>query len=183
MDWPILGCIGARLASPVELLRATFIRPEDLHRYEELGYDHFKLTERFKTTERLLETVAAYRARRFDGNLMRLLGTYAAASGLPPNFEVLSRSGMDRDGLCEAAQPLFGALGHVVVDNRALDGFLDYFVEHSPDCPNLVCGDECRHCHGYLERAVKLDGAVPGLNQSFADFFARLAKGPGGAPL
>ncbi|MGC4113181.1 MAG: U32 family peptidase [Myxococcales bacterium] len=181
LDWPILECVGARLASPVELLKATWIRPEDLHRYEEIGFEHFKLTERFKTTERLLETVAAYRARRFDGNLLRLTGTYAEASSLPPNFELLHRAGMDQDERCAASGPLFGALGHVIVDNRALDGFIDHFVRNSPDCPNLVCGEECRYCFGWVERAVRLDGEVPGLSRAFGEFFARLAHGPDGA--
>jgi hypothetical protein len=40
-DYPILDCWRKRLEHPSELLRAGWIPPPDLHRYQELGYDTF----------------------------------------------------------------------------------------------------------------------------------------------
>jgi collagenase-like PrtC family protease len=57
---------------PVELLKSPWIRPEDIPHYEAIGYDRFKITERFKRTPLLLENVRAYENRRYDGNLLDL---------------------------------------------------------------------------------------------------------------
>ena len=62
-------------------LRANWIRPEDLHLYEELGYHNFKIVERNTPTQILLERVKAYAERRYDGNLLDLVQNYAYPVG------------------------------------------------------------------------------------------------------
>jgi len=42
----------------------------------------------------------------------------------------------------------------VYVDNRALDGFMERFREAG--CRDVDCG-ECRWCHPFAERAVRVD--------------------------
>jgi hypothetical protein len=42
----------------------------------------------------------------------------------------------------------------VYVDNRSLDGFLERFREEG--CRDVDCG-ECRWCHRFAERAVRVD--------------------------
>jgi len=56
----------------VELLKSPWIRPEDIRHYEAIGYERFKITERFKRTPLLLENVRVYENRRYDGNLLDL---------------------------------------------------------------------------------------------------------------
>jgi len=51
--------------------------PEDLHYYEKLGYETFKIVERNTPTQILLERVKAYSERRYDGNLLDLVQNYA----------------------------------------------------------------------------------------------------------
>ena len=42
----------------------------------------------------------------------------------------------------------------VIIDNRALDGFLKFFFH--ADCQQRDC-EECRYCHCLAERAVWID--------------------------
>src|SRR4030066_193400 len=55
LQYPGYLCLYRKLMDPVELLKSPWIRPEDIYHYEALGYDHFKITERFKRTPLLLE--------------------------------------------------------------------------------------------------------------------------------
>lgn len=42
----------------------------------------------------------------------------------------------------------------VVIDNRALDGFLEFFF--NVDCHERNC-EECQYCHRTAERVVRID--------------------------
>ena len=42
----MLFCLDYRLREPVNYVRANWIRPEDLHHYESLGFHNFKIVER-----------------------------------------------------------------------------------------------------------------------------------------
>jgi len=46
IDWCFLKCTEMKMQNPVNYIRSEWIRPEDLHVYEELGYDRFKIVER-----------------------------------------------------------------------------------------------------------------------------------------
>lgn len=68
-------CNSRKLMHPREfLLAGGVVRPEDLHIYEDIGIRYFKITGRSKPSMWLPEVVNAYRSRRYDGNLIRLLG-------------------------------------------------------------------------------------------------------------
>ena len=72
-DYYLFSCAEKLLSNPVEILRSAFIRPEDLHYYEEAGVDNIKLVERSMTTEALALIVKAYTERSYDGNMMDLI--------------------------------------------------------------------------------------------------------------
>jgi len=71
-----LRCSQMRLEDPSFFIKSGWIRPEDLERYETMGYTTFKLIERGMPSEELLKRVAAYSARQFEGNLAELLLPY-----------------------------------------------------------------------------------------------------------
>jgi collagenase-like PrtC family protease len=73
-DAPMLHCFSKRMESPEELIKIRWIRPEDVGHYEDVGIDVLKIIERNSTTETLAERVKAYSQRRYDGNLLSLLG-------------------------------------------------------------------------------------------------------------
>ncbi len=110
IDWCFLQCTMKKLLDPVEYLRADWIRPEDIHLYEEMGYDSFKIAERGAPTAVLVNRVKAYAERRFDGNLLDLVQPY----GFPGQ----------ETGAEDARRSLFWRLRHLIhpakVDLRPL---------------------------------------------------------------
>src|SRR5262249_5041802 len=60
LDSHMLFCLDYRLREPVNYVRANWIRPEDLHHYEALGFSNFKIVERNTPTPELLKRVRAW---------------------------------------------------------------------------------------------------------------------------
>ena len=173
IDWCFLRCTEMKLRDPVNYIRSEWIRPEDLHVYEDLGYDLFKIAERDIPTPLMLARVKAYAGRRFDGNLLDLVQPYAFRGmtggdryyrrgpgwilrfflrpGLvnPVRMLLLKRLA-DLRGM---TSPVTGD-PPVYVDNRSLDGFLERFRESG--CRDVDCGD-CRWCHEFAGKAVRID--------------------------
>jgi len=173
IDWCFLRCTEMKLRDPVNYIRSEWIRPEDLAMYERMGYDLFKVTERDLPTPVLVRRVRAYAERRYDGNLLDLVQPYALrdVSGKVPHH----RRGIGwflrflfRPTLVNPARMLLlkrvADLRHmtrpvtgeppVVVDNRALDGFMERFREKG--CRDVEC-DACRWCHDFAAKAVRMD--------------------------
>ena len=173
IDWCFLKCTEMRLRDPVNYIRSGWIRPEDMHLYEDLGFDLFKVTERDVPTEVLLNRVDAYHRRHYDGNLLDLIQPYAF-SGVkedrryyhkdwrwylrflirprlinPLRLQVLKKL---VDIRCMVS-PVDGE-PPVFIDNRALDGVMDHFVKTG--CRELDC-DECGWCRAYADKAVCFD--------------------------
>ena len=173
IDWCFLRCTEGKLRDPVNYIRSEWIRPEDLHVYEELGYDLFKIAERDIPTPLMITRVRAYAGRRYDGNLLDLVQPYAfpGVKGNDPYY----RRGLGwiarfflRPGLVNPARmlllkrladlsymtrPLAGE-APVRIDNRSLDGFLERFRESG--CLDVDCG-ECRWCHEFARKSIRVD--------------------------
>jgi collagenase-like PrtC family protease len=174
LDYCSLRCNEIRLNEPVSYLRANWIRPEDLPVYEQMGYHNFKIVERNTPTELLLMRVQAYAQRRYEGNLLNLVQNYAypeevfgkkarEAYSLKRMVKYFVKPG----GLNLLKLPqliTFGRKGSLLyprtapnpvqIDNRSLDGFIDRFKKQS--CLDVDC-EECRYCHRWAERCVKID--------------------------
>lgn len=175
VDYCLLRCLSMKLSDPANYIKSPWIRPEDVHFYEEIGYSSFKVLERDAPTETLINRVRTYNARRFDGNLLDLVQYYGykeqrsanqpsrgrfwdlAAFLKPwqikplrllPFQELAKRQGMiySRTDTDES----------FYIDNRALDGFLSKFVRES--CTNMSC-DQCGYCREFADRAVRIDPA------------------------
>ncbi len=173
LDYCFLRCTRMKLADPVNYIRSDWIRPEDLRHYEALGYSRFKLAERNAPTEVMVRRVRAYTERRYEGNLLDLVQGWGFRSGREPSayfrrglfwnlrsflrpWRVNPLRLVKIRRLAEA-QGMLNPLRRdppVVIDNRALDGFLDFFL--TGDCHEWDC-QECRYCHRAAERAVTID--------------------------
>lgn len=92
-------CNTKKLTYPLELLKANVIRPEDMGFYGEMGVRYFKVTGRSKPAAWLPEVTRAYLNRKYEGNLIRLLGI----------------------------DPSLKAEDWLYINNPALDGFLEDF--------------------------------------------------------
>jgi len=175
IDWCFLRCTERKLREPVNYLRSEWIRPEDLHIYEELGYDLFKIAERDIPTPLMVTRVRAYAGRRYEGNLLDLVQPFAfrEGEGDPRSFRrgpgwilrFFLRPGLVNPArmllvkrladLRHMTRPLAGE-APVTIDNRSLDGFMERFRESG--CRDVDC-DECRWCHEFARRAIRIDEA------------------------
>jgi len=145
LQLPHFCCTRERFSDPVEIVKARWIRPEDLAEYEAIGYRRFKVVERFKNTQALLHHVTAYANHRYDGNLLDLLSLPNRGAYVPPwgayfnqpehiNIEKVMRVA----GMLE-----FSMSDLIQIDNRRLDGFLDFF--QTCECETTTC-DVCGYC-------------------------------------
>jgi len=152
-DYALAKCTQMKSMSLVELIKAPWIRPEDLSRYEELGFTDFKLAGREKGGEWILRALAAYAGRKYSGNL---------------NDIVLGFDGIDP----------FGEFP-IALDNRRLNGFIEFFK--SKDC-RLGC-DGCHHCAEWLARAASFDGDQKPYGEKIDRLLRRFTSGSFKAPL
>jgi len=153
LDFSLARCTQMKAANPVEVIKAPWIRPEDLSTYEQLGYSHFKLAGREQGGPWVLRAVAAYASRRYDGDLNDLV------------------IGLD------TLEP-FGRLP-LRVDNRRLDGFLDFF--RKKDC-HLGCVG-CTHCPEWAERAIVAEEELPEYEERIGRTLRRFVTGSFRAPV
>lgn len=153
LDYSLAKCTQIKSVNPVEVIKASWIRPEDLSKYEKIGITQFKLGGREKGMDWVLRAVAAYSARKYSGNL---------------NDLVIGLDGIDP----------FGEFP-IRLDNRRLDGFIDFFTKK--DC-RLGC-DGCTHCQEWLERAASVDGNPQKYGEDIERFLRRFTSGSFKAPL
>lgn len=172
VDYCLLRCSLAKLLEPANYIMSPWIRPEDLHFYESIGYRNFKILERDSPTDALVNRTQAYHRRRFEGNLIEIIQPYGykekRAETQPKRGRWWDLRAFIRP---HKANPLFlldwrdfarmrgmmyetDGQAPVVIDNRALDGFLEGVMER--DCAERNC-EECRYCHSVAEEAVRID--------------------------
>lgn len=127
--YPMSHCISMR-QSVLPWLKAPFIRPEDLYKYECIGVNSFKITGRTGTTEYLLAIVEAYIREYWMGNLLSLWKP----------LETIANKGNELN----YKYPVF-------IDNRSLDTFIDFWFDNPwHDCANELCGYTCKYCKRYF---------------------------------
>lgn len=129
VDSPLLWCTQEKSRDPAQMLKAPWVRPEDLALYEELGYEEFKLAGREMDPDWILRAARAYAARLYDGDLNDLILGYGRVEpfgALPPRLP-----------------------------NRALDGFAELF-RRKHDC-RLGCRD-CTYCDDWAEATIRWEG-------------------------
>jgi collagenase-like PrtC family protease len=173
IDWCFLKCTEMKLRDPVNFIRSEWIRPEDLHLYEGLGYDRFKIAERDIPTPLMAARVKAYAERRYEGNLLDLVQPYGfkgvkesdRTNGrgfawllrfffrpmLANPFRMLLLKRLA--DLLSMTRPVEGD-PLVYIDNRSLDGFMERFRERG--CREEDCG-ECSWCHEFAGKSVRMD--------------------------
>lgn len=163
LDSYLWQCTRRRLLQPELFLSSRWIRPEDLHVYESLGIDEFKIIDRSRSTAWLLRATQAYASRRYDGNLLDILSIEMLGDphGFHSSIDEQSHESLlqlDREerrlrlrmfGLRQRLLAL-----NVTIDNAELSGFLEGFL--TIRCEENLC-DDCRYCHRWAERAVHYD--------------------------
>ncbi len=169
LDYCFLSCTLRRLEDPSMLIKAGWIRPEDLGFYEALGFEHFKLLERGIPSTELLKRVQAYSKRRFAGNLAELILPYGFKQP-PEKPKLWLLRHFLRPGQVNPLKlkPLYATMksqGLLFALDRSpfhIDaakippGFLQGFEQRCCSC--LACA-QCRYCEDIAKQAVTIDAA------------------------
>ena len=165
LDAYLWQCTRRRLLHPELLLMSRWIRPEDLHVYEALGFDEFKIIDRSRSTAWHLRATKAYADRHYDGNLLDILSLEMLGDpgGFHSDIDNQVRERMRHYGK-EERQLTLRMLKlrrrlltfDLFIDNAELTDFLSGFQKIR--CAETYCED-CRYCHRYAERAIRFDRA------------------------
>jgi collagenase-like PrtC family protease len=150
-----LLCEKIFISNPQEIIKSTFIRPEDLHFYEEIGIRKFKLVGRTRPTSWITLALNAYCQRSYNGNLAEILGTFSLHREIPRRKKQSIRFNKIKNlkGLEQLRKTELFRL-NIYIDNRKLDNFLKFFKDF--DCENNSCMD-CGYCKKYADKAVFID--------------------------
>lgn len=159
-DYSKVSCTVLKFQDPVNIIRSIWIRPEDVHYYEEIGIDYLKFSGRNKDADFISKIVNAYLARSYEGNLVELFPFFSQPSsfkGIKKYIHFLRY--LFKMDLFMVNMPLInGLLSNnalkVYIDNKALDGFLEFFVKGN--CKQGLC-DKCGYCREVAQRVVKID--------------------------
>ena len=178
-DYCLLKCTYEKLKDPSQYIKSWWIRPEDVHIYEGLGYHSFKLTERLKKTDKICKMVRAYAAEKWDGNLAEILNVKMSQEDfIMPDFSYMDKPEFVDVEKFTGLFPLLFA-NQVYIDNKLLDGFLDHFLKKDSDCQQQDCS-ECGYCSRIAKKTVKMaltDSMKKEYEQKYEQLFANLADG------
>jgi collagenase-like PrtC family protease len=174
-------CTLKRVESPAELIKMRWIRPEDVSVYEDLGIDMLKIIDRHSSTEALAERVKAYHERRFQGNLLDLVGHSAnqKKSDLINLRQVLDDGGREQaDKIMEFLAALATPIRDLFyVDNQRFPkDFLEGFRRR--DCSTLSC-DRCGYCQQVADATVTVTdkSRVDAALKKLKDVRSRIVEG------
>ena len=160
VDYSYIDCSYRRILEPVNLVRSDWIRPEDVHYYEEIGIDELKLVDRNMPTSAISLILDAYINRRYEGNLLDLfpsqkktlmvqkLGIFHKLKFFFRPFDI---------NILRLARARELSFDIFYMDNRKLDGFIDYFIRH--DCRSSSCR-ECGYCYKVARDVIRTDGKL-----------------------
>jgi len=177
LQYPGYLCLYRKLMDPVELLKSPWIRPEDIRHYEALGYEHFKITERFKRTPLLLEHVMAYENRHYDGNLLDLFTLPRKGAFTPLHLEYFIQPKHVNIMKVSELEKVFDLEVRELIqmDNKKLEGFIEHFK--TKDCNQISCS-RCRYCETFFEKvAVVKKKEVERAAQKVRNFSDKLVSG------
>ena len=90
-DWAL--CRHIRADNINEFLNSSWIRPEDINLYEELGVNILKIAGRKEPTDSLLLRTAAYLQRSYKGNVMDLFLSEFWPNAEPPIIDNIELTG------------------------------------------------------------------------------------------
>ena len=168
LEYCLANCKNIRVRRPVEIIKSGWIRPEDLHHYEEMGITKFKLVDRSLTARGLLKRVKAYSERKYRGNLGDIICLHTKRS--EHRFATAGLEAKEpgiREKLRLMGDAIFAA-ENIYIDNQKLEGFLDGIKKIN--CRYLSC-DRCGYCEKYAQKAISFSGPDQEVATNRTDLF------------
>jgi collagenase-like PrtC family protease len=153
-------CMLAKLKNPENIVKARYIRPEDVPYYEELGVDMLKICDRHTKTDIMQERVEAYIKCSYEGNLLDLIGQKSERKSDEINQEefrkILARSNESRDKAIEYFKYFDFSISDLIqIDNNKYPSdYLEWFKNH--DCTRTDCKD-CGYCKRISDKVLTVD--------------------------
>jgi len=178
LQYPYYNCTLKKFTNPVEIIKARWIRPEDLWAYEEIGYSNFKVVERFKKTAVLAHSVQAYHSRRYSGNLIDILTLTNPDAYLEPNLAYFNKpEHVNVAKVIQVADLMNFALRDFIhIDNTKFQGFIEFFRD-TGSCRNRDC-DRCGFCAKTFETVGIFDQMeAEKRRKGFEDFIRDMVRG------
>jgi collagenase-like PrtC family protease len=142
-----LTCMLEYISNPVEIIKSSFIRPEDISYYENIGIRNFKIVDRNRTTKFIVNAVEAYINRKYNGNLIDLMSIYSSYDRDHENLFQLSNE------LNEETIDKFWKALPAIIDIKLNNNDVHDLLEKTKniDCNTLNC-DSCEICKKYENR-------------------------------
>ena len=177
IDWYLINCRYRLFTQPEEFIKSSWIRPEDVGYYEKIGIDSIKIIDRSLNFQDAIFTLKPYLERSFKGNLIELffyMNRYSDKKLFFKSLKFFFHPLYINIFKLKKFKGLFSDIG-IYVDNRQLDGFLDYFFEGK--CKISDCAG-CNYCQSVAERSVRIDPAYKEkAERSFGEIIESLTKG------
>ncbi|MFX1446401.1 MAG: U32 family peptidase, partial [Promethearchaeota archaeon] len=156
IDYCILNCSIIKFSNPTEVIKARWVRPEDLSHYEAIGINNFKIAGRRMSTEWILRAVKAFSSRKYEGNLVDIIQGFSMTVGVEKDPNVKMTDTFVKEPKSK-----------LIIDNTKLDGFIEFFKRQ--DCISMC--DDCNYCKQWAKKAVILDTQeAPKYIQSLKDY-------------
>jgi collagenase-like PrtC family protease len=157
VDYHTWTCDVIKTEKPEEMIKSRWIRPEDLYLYEEMGFTHFKITDRSRATPWLVRAAKAYSQGRYKGSLTDILSLEIPGDEKNIQPQINKRFRRQLLKYCRSDQVWlkgsfgWGKNGRPHINNQALDGFLEFFKKN--ECLARDC-DKCGYCKRLAQKAV-----------------------------
>lgn len=169
-DWSLFYCQEIQNEHEEEYIKSPWVRPEDIKYYEDIGIEHFKITERGFPTGELVKRVKAYTERKYNGNLIDLVQGHGCLQR-DGERELERKEVKTREEIYNEIKRVRG-LGcyrqyprNIYIDNNKLNGFIDFFV-------NGKCSNNCSSC-GYCKN---ISNKVITKNKEITEYLKELYK-------
>lgn len=151
MDYCMMRCIPTNLTRPGEIMKARWIRPEDVKYYEEIGINRFKISNRVGPMKLGKKCLKAYAERKCDD--IGALLTPLSLNIDRPNVERLI--GFTEEEWERVVKIWDIRPPHITIDNHKLEHFLEYFK--SGKCYGQCGNGGCNYCEKIAEQVVSVD--------------------------
>lgn len=170
MDYCLANCTRTKVENPSLFISSDWIRPEDVHYYEELcektGNHNFsiKLVDRTKSNDFIKRVITAYLNESYDGNLLDIVNwnERRKMTDMKGRMPFKGAEKMNPDMM-----RLYGRVmcnPEIMIDNKKLDGFIEHFLKGSNcsekmcDTVALNCGsgcmENCGYCNAWAKKAI-----------------------------
>lgn len=160
VDFYRMLCCYMRLKEPVNYIRGDWIRPEDVHYYEDLGITHMKIVNRGMSSNVLKVIVNAYVKGEYKGNLMELLPSPSKninfnKTDLLSSYKYFFRPRLINIFKLPGMKKIYREMDDIIyINNTGLNGFLGSL--QNKNCGITSCKD-CSWCKEIADKVISID--------------------------